>query len=544
MESSPLSLPPIDWVHYHNYTEMVTLLLALNETYSGIVDVFSIGKSVQGRDIYCVRLTNESDPIPKPQVLFTSYHHAREQITLELALYFVVYMATNYGSNATVTELVNKGEIYVVTGINVDGIGLFAANDWQRKNARPIDDDEDGVADEDPPEDEDGDAIIEQLLNLTSPVFPEFIRWEGWDNDGDGENGEDWVGGVDLDRNYAYEWEHGTTSSGAETYRGPAPFSEPETCAIRDLVLQHSFKYAIDFHSGTFLILYPWGCSRNPPPDEAKFIEIAQDLSDATGGTPYMQSSYLYYTYGVEHDWLYAVANVSALACEIYGSDWPGVEHPGPYPNTTWSGGLRYGFNPFPEDIEAAVLRWLPSFFYMTNRAITESYTLFHNLAAKKVEPEKAAVGQGLNLKLNVTVKNEGTFPETLNVTVKANSTKIHDWTLTLAVGESKLLTFQWDTTGFAKGSYTVSAYITPIFNETKTTDNLVVAGPVLITIPGDCVSKFFEVDIFDITAIGVCYDSKLGDSNYYPVCDIDGSGVIDIFDVTTACITYGQKYP
>jgi hypothetical protein len=523
---------------------MVTILLALNQTYPNIVDVFSIGKSWQNRDIYCVRLTNESDPIPKPQVLFTSYHHAREQITEELALYFVVYAATNYGSNATITELVNKSELYVVVAINVDGIYLFEVNDWQRKNAHPINDDSDGLVDEDPPEDEDGDSFIEQLANVTDPEYPEFIRWEGIDDDGDGKYAEDWVGGVDLNRNYEYEWEHGATSTGSEIYKGPSPFSEPETQAIRDLVQQHSFKYAIDFHSGTELILYPWGATRNPPPDEAKFIEISQDLSDITGGTEYMQSSYMYYAYGIFPDWMYGVAGVPALTCEIFAGNWSGVEDPGPYPNTTWFGGLRYLFNPFPEDIETVVLRWLPALFYITDRAVTESYTIFHNLAAKEIELEKTVVGEGLTLKLNVSIKNEGTFPETFNVTLKANSTEIHDWTLTLAIGESRILTFAWNTIGFPKGSYTISAYITPIFNETKTSDNTALAEPVLITIPGDCVTNFFEVDIFDITAICVCYDSEAGDPDYYPICDVDGNDIIDIFDVTTACITYGQKYP
>ena len=77
-----------DWTHYHDYNEIVNTLLYLNSTYPNIVDVFSIGKSWQDRDIYCIRLTNESNTHPKPKVFFIGYHHARELISAELPLYF------------------------------------------------------------------------------------------------------------------------------------------------------------------------------------------------------------------------------------------------------------------------------------------------------------------------------------------------------------------------------------------------------------------------------------------------------------------------
>lgn len=373
---NPASLPSIDWVHYHNYTEIVTILLALNETYPDIVDVFSIGKSWWNRDIYCVRLTKESDQKPKPEVFFVGYHHAREQISSELPLYFVLYAATNFGLNATITELINKSEIYVVVALNVDGFDLFEANDWQRKNARPTDEDSDGLIDEDPPEDEDGDGFIEQLIDYSGPEWWDFIRWEGIDNDGDGKYAEDWIGGVDLNRNYDFAWEGGVTSPRSEFYRGPAPFSEPETEAIRDFVLQHNFTYAISFHSGVELILYPWGHTRDPPPDELKFIEVAQALSDLTDA-PYQQASDLYFSYGLWDDWMYGVEGVFALTCEIFCNEtWEGVTEPGPGPNMIWEGGMRYWFNPLPQNIESIVLRWLPVFIYITKRTISEHIPL------------------------------------------------------------------------------------------------------------------------------------------------------------------------
>ena len=535
------SLPPIDWVHYHNYTEMVTILLALNETYPDVVDVFSIGKSWWNRDIYCVRLTNESDQKPKPEVLFVGYHHAREPITSELPLYFVVEAATNFGLNETVTELINKSEIYVVVALNVDGFDLFEANDWQRKNACPTDEDDDHLIDEDPPEDEDQDGFIEQLIDYTDPQHPSFIRWEGTDNDGDGQCAEDWIGGVDLNRNYDYGWEGGVTSPRSEIYGGPAPFSEPETQAIRDFVLEHNFMYAISFHSGVELILYPWGYTYAPPPDEAKFIDIAGNLSSISGGTPYMQSSDLYTSHGIWDDWMYGVKGVLALTCEIFSNDtWEGVSDPGPYPNTSWEGGLRYMFNPFPECIENVVLRWLPVFFYVTNRTINEA---FHDLAIDNIELDKTVVGEGYTVEFNASVRNMGFFTETFNVTLYANTTILQTKTITLTERNSTSVTFVWNTTGFAKGNYTISAYAHPVLGETDTADNMCIDNWIVVTIPGD-VDADFDVDLYDAVKLLVIYGAKKDNPRYDPNCDIDGDGSIDLYDAVRLLTHYGQKDP
>lgn len=536
---TPWLRPWCDWRHYHNYTEIVRTLLYLNETYPTLVDVFSIGKSWQDRDIYCVRLTNEANTHPKPEVFFVGYHHAREVITAELALYFVVDAVTNYGTNATITRMLNYSEIYVVVALNVDGFDLFAANDWQRKNARPTDEDNDGRVDEDPPEDEDGDGFIEQLGNITDPENPEFIRWEGIDNDGDGKYAEDWIGGIDLNRNYDYAWAGGVSSPRSDLYKGPAPFSEPETQAIRDLELKHNFTYAISFHSGVEMILYPWGNTKNPPPDEAKFIEISEDLSNITGGTLYMQASDLYFTYGAWDDWMYGVADVFALTCEIFTNEtWEGVTHPGPYPNTTWSGGLRYSFNPFPSGIETVIQRWLPVFTCITNRTINEAY----DLAVTNVTTSKTVVGQGFSFNVNVTVENQGYLTELFNVTLYANTTAVgRQMVIDLAAGETSTLTFAWNTTGFAKGNYTISAYASSVPGEADTTDNTLTDGVVTVAMVGDMIVDG-TVDTFDLYALATWFGSNVPPAP--PDCDIIEDNVIDIFDLVTIAVNYGQTDP
>ncbi len=167
-----------------------------------------------------------------------------------------------------------------------------------------------------------------------------------------------------------------------------------------------------------------------------------------------------------------------------------------------------------------------------------------YDVSTKNIISSKTIVGQGYNVTMNVTIKNEGSFMETFNLTVYANTTSIATLTnVTLTSGSSTIITFTWNTTGFAKGNYTIWAYAWPVRDETDISDNNCTGGCIAVTIPGD-VDGNLEVDIYDVTAICVCYDSKIGDPMYHANCDVDGNGIIDIYDVTAACITYGQKYP
>ncbi len=416
----------LDWTNYHNYTEITTILSGLNDTYSNILDVFSIGKSWRNRDIYCIRLTNENVGETKPQVLFVGYHHAQEQISAELPLYYVVDAATNYVLDENVTNLLNTREIYVIVALNVDGLDLFESNDRQRKNARQIDEDNDGFQDEDPPEDLNDNGFIEVLLNLTDPLDPELLGYEGIDNDTDGVNGEDWIGGVDLNRNYPIGWENAVSDPSSSVYRGPAPFSEPETQAIRDLVFQHNFTHAISFHSGLEFIIYPWGCKADPTPDDAKFLEIAQDLSSITGGTQYASPTVMY---GIWDDWMYGEAGVLALTCEIFRNEtWmDAFIEPGPYPSTSWVGGEVWLYNPSPSGIENVIQRWLPVFTYIT----LESHSVDDippEIGDPVQDPSPDSVNpyQEVTVWVNVTDHGSGTN----NVTLLYSSDNGTTWTM------------------------------------------------------------------------------------------------------------------
>ena len=170
--------------------------------------------------------------------------------------------------------------------------------------------------------------------------------------------------------------------------------------------------------------------------------------------------------------------------------------------------------------------------------------TYIHDIAVTNVVPSKTVVGQGFNLNINVTATNQGDYTETFDVTVYANTTIIETKEVTLTNGVSTTLTFFiWNTTGLAKGNYTISAYAWPVPGETDLDDNTLTDGIVTVTIPGD-VDADFDVDLYDAVNLLVRYGAKAGQPQYDPNCDIDGDGDIDLYDAVILLAHYGQKYP
>jgi FlaG/FlaF family flagellin (archaellin)/predicted secreted protein len=109
-----------------------------------------------------------------------------------------------------------------------------------------------------------------------------------------------------------------------------------------------------------------------------------------------------------------------------------------------------------------------------------------HDIEATGNAPSKTVIGQGYALSVNATLTNEGDFTETFNATLCANTTAIASQTLTLTSGNSTTITFIWNTSGFARGNYTMSACAWPVPGEVDTEDNNCTDGYILITKVGD----------------------------------------------------------
>jgi len=165
------------------------------------------------------------------------------------------------------------------------------------------------------------------------------------------------------------------------------------------------------------------------------------------------------------------------------------------------------------------------------------------DIAVINVTTSKTVVGQGFSLTINATVTNQGDYTETFNVTVYANTTIIEIKTVTLTSGNSTTLTFKWNTTGFAKGKYTLKAIADTITGETDIEDNTYVDGIVQVVMPGD-INADGKVSIYDLREVAKAYGSKIGEPKYDPNADITCDGKINIYDLRILSKNYGKKDP
>jgi murein tripeptide amidase MpaA len=273
-QDPPVVGPP-DAGLYHNYTEIKDELTQLQTDFPDIARVVELGESIENRKIIAIKISDSvSVEEDEPEILFIGGHHAREWISVDVPFLLARYLLENYQNNTHIRNLVNSGEIWIVPLLNPDGHQYsVTSNRLWRKNRR---------------------------------------------NNGDGSFG------VDLNRNYSFQW-GGPGSSGdtySETYRGPQAFSEPESRAIRDLANDHNFLAMISYHNFSQLVLFPWGFTNSPPPDEALLDQLASAMADSifnVHGKQYTpeQSSELYLASGDATDWLYGETTAPSFTIEL-----------------------------------------------------------------------------------------------------------------------------------------------------------------------------------------------------------------------------------
>jgi outer membrane protein assembly factor BamB len=173
---------------------------------------------------------------------------------------------------------------------------------------------------------------------------------------------------------------------------------------------------------------------------------------------------------------------------------------------------------------------------------------LTHDVAVTNVTSSKTIVGQGFNANISVTVANQGGFAETFKVTMYANATSIASENITLSGGNLVTITFTWNTSGFAKGNYTISAYAWPVPGEKEIdkADNNCTDGWIVVTWQGDLTDKDH------LTPPGGVSDGKVDENDlwyfcsafidYYKIhrldanCDFNNDGKIDEDDLWTFC--------
>ncbi len=156
----------------------------------------------------------------------------------------------------------------------------------------------------------------------------------------------------------------------------------------------------------------------------------------------------------------------------------------------------------------------------------------------------QTVIPQNRTRAVNVTVTNEGLTAETFTLTVYWNYTHvINSTTVSLAIGETKVVTLGWYPNQTRYMNYTISAYATPLPGEIDTADNEYIYGTVVIVWPGD-VDGNKDVFLFDAVKLLVAYGIKVGNPGYNPNYDIDNDGRIFLYDAVILLSSYGYKEP
>jgi len=268
VETTPLQEGVMDFKHYHKYTEMVDFFKKWEKQYPDLVDLYVVAQSFGGIDIYQLTVTNKKTgrATDKPAMYVEGNRHSGEVTAAESALWMLNYMLTNYGKDREVTRLLDNFTYYFRPVNNPDGNLLYLETaQSNRSTIRPYDEDGDGLLDEDPPTDIDGDGWVRQMrvhvgmgkgnyvIDTRDPkgrlmkAVPQGqgdyqVMREGIDHDKDGRMGEDGIGGLDLHRNYVENWRPMTEATGRGFTQGGAgeyPLSEIETRSVVTFLLSH-----------------------------------------------------------------------------------------------------------------------------------------------------------------------------------------------------------------------------------------------------------------------------------------------------------------
>jgi hypothetical protein len=166
-----------------------------------------------------------------------------------------------------------------------------------------------------------------------------------------------------------------------------------------------------------------------------------------------------------------------------------------------------------------------------------------HDVSIDGFITSKSVVGRGYSMGINITTADVGDFTETFNVTAYANATIVASQNVTLPAGNSTTVSIIWNTTDFAYGNYTISAYAEPVPDETDTANNNFTGGVVTVTIPGD-INGDFKVSLSDLSLLAKAYGSTPGSPKWNANADINSDFKVSLSDLSILAKHYGQHYP
>ena len=295
---------------YHTVDAQMQHLRDVAAAYPALTTLVDYGdswrktKGLSGYDLLAICITKlnagdcaRSTTAPKPRSVVVSAIHARELATAEISWNWIDYLTAGYGTDATITSLLDTTEVWVIPVLNPDGRKIVEAGGnspyYQRKNAN---------------------------TTVGSCANPPTASNQS---------------GVDLNRNATFHWGGVGSSSSAcsQTYKGVSAASEPETqaaqglfnslfkdnrgTAITDAAPATTTGTFMTYHSYAGLVLYPWGDNNSLAPNGAKLRTLASQLAAFNGYTYGQGGNVLYQTTGTTDDDLYGRLGVAAFTTEL-----------------------------------------------------------------------------------------------------------------------------------------------------------------------------------------------------------------------------------
>lgn len=272
------------------YDEMEKHLDSMKILYPNLISAKSpidTTKTIEGRRIWYVKISDnaEEDDTTEPKALYSAIHHAREPVGMHQLIMYMWYLLENYSGNQDIKALVDASEMYFVPCLNPDGY----------------------------------------LFNQTqNPEGGGMWRKNRRNNGGSF--------GVDLNRNYGYQWGYDDFGSSPnpewETFRGEGPFSEPETRAMKAFCERFPFKAALNYHTYSNLLIHPWGFQDTPCEDSILFRYLGRELTKENNyrmGTGMQVLNYN--TNGGSDDYMYAAVpekgKIISMTPEVGSWFWP-----------------------------------------------------------------------------------------------------------------------------------------------------------------------------------------------------------------------------
>ncbi len=284
---------------YHNNKSLAKLLKSLTEQSPDLVRVDNIAQFIDGkRKVWLVEVGKgaEQDRKTRPAMLVVAGIEGNDLIGCSVAVSWIKHLIEQYETNTQMTKLLQTTTVYVIPRLNPNAAGHFFNEPKceTTRNDKPVDDDHDGLMDEDGPEDLNGDGLItsmriedpegeyildpndDRLLIKADPLKGEVGAWryltEGIDNDHDELWNEDGAGGVNFNRNFPYNFEFFASDAGVHQV------SEAETRALADFVIDHpNVGIIMTYGAADNLLKTPKSA---PPPDRRKPM-TAIDEDDA-----------------------------------------------------------------------------------------------------------------------------------------------------------------------------------------------------------------------------------------------------------------------